>query len=103
MLRVEGAEAGETGIHCPQLGPAPGDLVNADIACGVPAAREKGGVAASFRLELRCDVALIAKVPDLVPRADRQPSRARLIRNTHRAHERTEMGIQGAPLLPHDD
>ena len=69
-LAIERRQAGETRIHPPDLFADPPDLVNPNVAAEMDLARQEDGVVLAWRIELVRDARVIAKRPDLVPRAD---------------------------------
>src|ERR1035438_982310 len=74
MLAVEGAQARKSRVDNPQIGAAPGDFMDVNVAGEMTIARHKDRVVFAGRLEVPGNVRLVAKIPEAIPGADCEPT-----------------------------
>jgi hypothetical protein len=101
MLAVDGAQARKTRVDHPQIGATPGDFMNMNVAGEMTIARQKDRVVFAGRLEIPGDIRLIAKIPDVVPGPDGEPTV--ITGHPHRRLERAKMRVDHVVLNTGDN
>jgi hypothetical protein len=100
---VERAKARESRVNGPEFAADPANLMDADVACDMAGAREKGGVVAFLGWKLRGDGGLVEEMPDFVPCADGEAPGAGIVGQAHRAEEIAEVSVERVAIGAHDD
>src|SRR5205085_12617790 len=97
----EGTQAGEAGVHRPQLVAGPGDLVDSDVAGDVVSPRQVTGVVAALRGQLAGDGQIVAELPDADARPNGEPAAGG--GQTHRRVKIAKMGVGPVAFGAHDN
>lgn len=94
MQVVEGRNAAEPRVDSPDFVPDPRDFMDPDVAAGMAAHGQERGITVTDRVQLGCNLAVVAELPDLGTGSHGQPLAAGIVSEAHRAGKVAEVGIQ---------